>query len=92
MVQNLGFLQPSSLVDLSKRPELFACSALAKKGGASSSYRSHKQSNYMRKTPKLPLSLSLGSQLFMATDNPKPSTERVSEGAITPSSHRRAEA
>jgi len=47
--------------------------------------------NYMRKTPKLPLSRSLGSQLFIATDKPKPSTERVSEGAITPSSHRRAE-
>lgn len=48
--------------------------------------------SHILNTPKLPLSLSLGSQLFIATSNPSPSTCLVSAGAITPSSQRRAEA
>ena len=41
---------------------------------------------YMRNTPKRVSAMGA----FSAADSPSPSTRRVSDGAITPSSHRRA--
>ena len=41
---------------------------------------------YMRNTPKRVSAMGA----FSAADRPRPSTRRVSDGAITPSSHRRA--
>lgn len=41
----------------------------------------------MRNTPMFPLSLFSGSHDFIATASPSPSTVRVSDGAMIPSSH-----
>lgn len=47
---------------------------------------------HIRKTPKLPRSRFSGFHDFIATANPRPSTDRVSDGLIIPSSQSRAEA